>query len=405
MNIRAITYFVDPAFPLSEERLRAAGKVTSEIKTALQDAGYAVQTVRLALPPFSRVLAGDAGKVVRLAQDLEAACFINKIDAASLGPARPTDPPEFFYAIPEAVGGTENVYAAALIADPMGGVSLPAVRLAAEVIHRIAALTPDGLSNQRFAALANVPAGSPFFPAAYHDGGSPLVSIGVEAADLAVSAFDEAASLADARARLIRAVEEHAQKIHNLTKKAGMRGLQMGGIDFSLAPYPEAARSLGTALERLSGGPVGAHGTLAAAAFLADALDRAKFRHIGFSGLFLSLLEDAVLAARAAAGGLTMSDLLLYASVCGAGLDTIPLPGDVTPEALAAILVDVAALALRLNKPLVARLLPLPGKQAGDEVNFDYPYFAPTRVLAPRAAALGGLFAGKETFDLGPRSR
>lgn len=405
MNIRAITYFVDPAFPLSEERLRAAGKVTSEIKTALQDAGYAVQTVRLALPPFSRVLAGDAGKVVRLAQDLEAACFINKIDVASLGPARPTDPPEFFYAIPEAVGGTENVYAAALIADPMGGVSLPAVRLAAEVIHRIAALTPDGLSNQRFAALANVPAGSPFFPAAYHDGGSPLVSIGVEAADLAVSAFAEAASLADARARLIRAVEEHAQKIHNLTKKAGMRGLQMGGIDFSLAPYPEAARSLGTALERLSGGPVGAHGTLAAAAFLADALDRAKFRHIGFSGLFLSLLEDAVLAARAAAGGLTMSDLLLYASVCGAGLDTIPLPGDVTPEALAAILVDVAALALRLNKPLVARLLPLPGKQAGDEVNFDYPYFAPTRVLAPRAAALGGLFAGKETFDLGPRSR
>ncbi len=405
MNIRAITYFVDPAFPLSEERLRAAGKVTSEIKTALQDAGYAVQTVRLALPPFSRVLAGDAGKVVRLAQDLEAACFINKIDAASLGPARPTDPPEFFYAIPEAVGGTENVYAAALIADPMGGVSLPAVRLAAEVIHRIAALTPDGLSNQRFAALANVPAGSPFFPAAYHDGGSPLVSIGVEAADLAVSAFAEAASLADARARLIRAVEEHAQKIHNLTKKAGMRGLQMGGIDFSLAPYPEAARSLGTALERLSGGQVGAHGTLAAAAFLADALDRAKFRHIGFSGLFLPLLEDAVLAARAAAGGLTMSDLLLYASVCGAGLDTIPLPGDVTPEALAAILVDVAALALRLNKPLVARLLPLPGKQAGDEVNFDYPYFAPTRVLAPRAAALGGLFAGKETFDLGPRSR
>jgi uncharacterized protein (UPF0210 family) len=100
-----------------------------------------------------------------------------------------------------------------------------------------------------------------------------------------------------------------------------------------------------------------------------------------------------------------MSDLLLYASVCGAGLDTIPLPGDVTPEALAAILVDVAALALRLNKPLVARLLPLPGKQAGDEVNFDYPYFAPTRVLASRAAGLGGLFAGKETFDLGPRSR
>jgi uncharacterized protein (UPF0210 family) len=165
------------------------------------------------------------------------------------------------------------------------------------------------------------------------------------------------------------------------------------------------ARSLGAALERLSGARVGEHGTLAAAAFLADTLDRAKFRHTGFSGLFLPVFEDAVLAERAAEGLLTTSELLLYASVCGAGLDTIPLPGDATAEALTAILVDVAALALRLNKPLTARLMPIPGKHAGDEVKFDFPYFAPTRVLALRADHLGGLFAGSETFDLGPRSR
>ena len=405
MNIRAITYFLDASFPLSEERLRVAGAAMAEIKGALENAGYAVQTVRVALPPFSRVLAGDASKVVRLAQDLEAACFINKIDAASLGPARLTDPPEFFYAIPDAIGATENVFASAIIAEPLSGVSLPAVRLAAEVIRRCATVAPNGLGNHRFAALANVPAGSPFFPAAYHDGGSPVVSIGVEAADLAVSAFADAASLADARARFIGAVEEHAQKIYNLSKRGGARGLQSGGIDFSLASYPEAARSLGAALERLTGGPVGARGTLAAAAFLADALDRARFRHVGFSGLFLPILEDAVLAARAAAGGLTLSDLLLYASVCGTGLDLVPLPGGITADALAAILVDVAALSLRLNKPLTARLMPIPGKRPGDEVKLDYPYFAPTRVFSPRATSLGGLFAGKETFDLGPRSR
>jgi uncharacterized protein (UPF0210 family) len=266
-------------------------------------------------------------------------------------------------------------------------------------------VAPDGLGNNRFAALANVPAGSPFFPAAYHDGGSPVVSIGVEAAELAVSAFADAASLADARARFIGAVEEHAQKIYNLSKRGGARGLQSGGIDFSLASYPEADRSLGAALERLTGGPVGARGTLAAAAFLADALDRTRFRHVGFSGLFLPILEDAVLAARAAAGGLTLSDLLLYASVCGTGLDLVPLPGGITADALAAILVDVAALSLRLNKPLTARLMPIPGKRPGDEVKLDYPYFAPARVFSPRATSLGGLFAGKETFDLGPRSR
>jgi uncharacterized protein (UPF0210 family) len=403
MNIRAVTYFLDASFPLSEERLRAAGTALAEIKAALEGAGYAVQTLRVALTPFARVLAGDVGKVTRLAQDLEAACFINKIDAASIGPARPTDPPEFFYALPDAIGATENVFASAIIAEPMTGVSLPAVRLAAEVIRRCSTLTPDGFGNQRFAALANVPAGSPFFPAAYHDGGSPVVSVGVEAADLAVSALAEAASLPDARARFVHAVEEHAQKIYNLSKRGGTRGLQSGGVDFSLAPYPEAARSLGTALERLTGVPVGSRGTLAAAAFLADALDRARFRHVGFSGLFLPVLEDAVLASRASS--LTLSDLLLYASVCGAGLDTVPLPGDITADALAAILLDVAALALRLNKPLTARLLPIPGKRPGDEVKLDFPYFAPSRVMNPRAAALGGLFAEKETFDLGPRSR
>jgi hypothetical protein len=150
---------------------------------------------------------------------------------------------------------------------------------------------------------------------------------------------------------------------------------------------------------------VGEAGALAAAAFIADTLDRTKFQHTGFSGLFFPIFEDAVLAARAAESQLTLNDLLLYCSVCGTGLDTVPLPGDTSPLALAAILVDVAALALRLNKPLTARLMPLPGKSAGDEAKFDFPYFAPSRVLAPRAAGLGGLFASEETFDLGPRSR
>ena len=245
-----------------------------------------------------------------------------------------------------------------------------------------------------------------FTGCAVSGGNSPLFSIGVEAASLAVTACTEAASLAEARSRLVRLVENQAQKISNLVKKVGgARGLRFGGIDFSLAPYPEAARSLGAALERLTGGQVGEAGTLAAAAFLADALDRARFPNVGFSGMFFPVFEDSVLAARAAEGRLSISNLLLYSSVCGSGLDTIPLPGDVPMEALAAILVDVAALALRLGKPLTARLMPIPGKAAGDEVIFDFPYFAPTRVLSPRSSGLGGLLGGDETFDIAPRSR
>jgi uncharacterized protein (UPF0210 family) len=403
MNIRTVTYFLDPGYPLADDRFAVAGQAASEVKTALIDAGYTVQTTRLAMTPFGRVVGGDASRVQQLALDLEAACFVHKIDYATLGPARLSDGPAMYRALPPALGATEHVFASASIAEPGGQLSLPAVRWAAEVIQACSTLTPDGFGNLRFAALANVPPGSPFFPAAYHDGPAPSFAIGVEAADLAVTACAEANSLSDARARLVRLVEEHAGRIAKAAKK--LRGVKFGGIDFTLAPFPEAARSLGTALERLTGQPVGQHGTLAAAAFLADSLDRAKLPHVGFSGLFFPVLEDAALAARAAEGRLTVSDLLLYCTVCGAGLDTIPLPGDTSAQALSAILLDVGALALRLNKPLTARLMPVPGKKAGDEAKWDFPFFAPSRVLAARSEGLGGLFAGDEGVEIAPRGR
>jgi uncharacterized protein (UPF0210 family) len=160
---------------------------------------------------------------------------------------------------------------------------------------------------------------------------------------------------------------------------------------------------LAEAAERLGVPAVGLAGSLAGMAFLAESLDRAQFPRTGFSGLMLPVLEDAVLAERAAQGSLTVTDLLLYSAVCGTGLDTIPLPGDVTVDQLSAILLDLAALALRLDKPLTARLMPVPGKRAGDPTNFDFAFFANSRVMAIQAQPLTGLFAGDEGFDLEPR--
>jgi uncharacterized protein (UPF0210 family) len=406
MDIRTVTYFLEPGFPLADDRFADAGHAASEVKSALTEAGYTVQSVRLAISPFPRVINGDPARLKQLALDLEAACFVHKIDYAALGPARPSDGAAMYQAIPAALEAAEHVFASAIIADPAGGLNLPAVRWTAEVIQQCATIQANGFANLRFTALANVPAGSPFFPAAYHDGGQPVFSLGVEAAELAVTACAEATSLADARLRLVRAVEDHAQRLAKAAKRpGGIRGLRFGGIDFTLAPFPEAARSLGSAMERLTGHPMGGHGTLAAAAFLADALDRARIPSVGFSGLFLPVLEDSVLAARAAEGRLTVNDLLLYCSVCGAGLDTVPLPGAIDRETLGGILLDVGALSLRLNKPLTARLMPIPGKRAGDDIHFDFPYFADSRVLATRDSGLGGLFTGEETIEIGPRVR
>ena len=83
-------------------------------------------------------------------------------------------------------------------------------------------------------------------------------------------------------------------------------------------------------------------------------------------------------------------------------MDTLPLPGDTSPEALTALLVDVGAIALRLNKPLTARLMPIPGKAAGDPVHFEFPYFADSRVMALPAQPLGGLLASAGTLDIKP---
>jgi hypothetical protein len=94
---------------------------------------------------------------------------------------------------------------------------------------------------------------------------------------------------------------------------------------------------------------VGLHGSLAAAAILAKAIDRANFPHAGFSGFMQPVLEDSVLAKRASDGTLKVKDLLLYSAVCGTGLDTLPLPGDTSAEQIAALLLDLSALALRLR--------------------------------------------------------
>jgi uncharacterized protein (UPF0210 family) len=319
---------------------------------------------------------------------------------AALGPALP-EIPASYTVIPEAIAASKDVFFSAVMADARRGISLEAVRACAEVVIRTAPLEPNGFANLSFAALANVPPGTPFFPAAYHEGEAPAFSLAAECADLAVSAFAGARTVSDGQRALAAALEEHARtlaKVADFLKYKFM--LKFGGIDYSLAPFPEEARSLGAAFERIGAPAVGLHGSLAAAAILAETIDRASFPRAGFSGLMMPVLEDAVLAARAAEGTLTIKDLLLYSAVCGTGLDTVPLPGDASAADIGALLLDLSALALRLDKPLTARLMPVPGKKAGDPTGFDFAYFANSRVMALAARPLEHALAGRETFPL-----
>ena len=406
MKIRSITCFFDPGWPLDQNQLSRACSFLAEARLRLADRGYEVQTARLASVPFPTILPDlSANTVISFAKELEEAALRCGIEYISIGPALPHLPASYQH-LASVLAATQNVFVSGIMTTPDGGVSLHAVRSCAEIIHLAAGISPDGFANLRFAALANTPPGVPFFPAAYSPGGPPAFALGLEAADLAVDAAVRAASLSEMRQNLISAIEDHAGRLSETCFALERdQGLTFTGLDFTLAPFPQEACSLGTAVERMGVPSVGLHGTLAGMAFLADTLDQARFKRAGYNGLFLPVLEDAALARSAADGYLSIKDLLLCSTVCGTGLDTLPLPGEASKEEIYALLLDVAALALRLDKPLTARLMPIPGKAAGEPTAFDFAFFANSRVMPLQAKPLGGMLIGEENLYLHQRKR
>jgi uncharacterized protein (UPF0210 family) len=402
MKIRSITYFCNPNYPLDEEVLQKAGIFLSEAKSAYEAAGYEVQTTRLATIPFPQLLGEkNISDLPKLAGELANAIQQVGIAYASLGPALP-DIPRSYEVIPDAIAAAQNIFFGGVMADKTRGIDLSAIRACADVIVKCAPIEPNGFANLQFAALANVGAGAPFFPAAYHGRDEPAFAIATEAADLAVQAFESPKTLEDGRNSLISEVAKHGQAISAITQSliSNDQSLTFLGIDFSLAPYPDDAHSLGNAVEKMGPPKIGLHGSLAAAAILTEAIDRADFPHAGFSGFMQPILEDSVLAKRAAEGILTVKDALLYSAVCGTGLDTVPLPGDTTSERLVPLLLDLCALALRLDKPLTARLMPIPNKKAGEETNFDFAFFAPSKIMNLESEPLEGPLEKNQNFSL-----
>lgn len=404
MKIRTITLFFAPRQALSAGQLVPLAKLAAATKTELEAAGYEVQTLRLATTPFPRWIRPlTQSRAVEAAVALESLALEAGFGYVSLGPALP-EVPESYAFIVDMLAATKAAFLGGVIANAKGGISLAALRSCAEVMQRAATLEADGFANLRFAALANVPAGSPFFPAAYHAGAKPAFAFGTQAAGLAVAAFENAGSVAQGSRALTESISAHGRTIAKVAQRLAKKAnIAFGGIDFSLAPFPAENESLGTAFERMGVPAIGLQGSLAAAAVLTAAIDAAKYPRTGFNGLLLPPLEDSTLAKRAAEGLLTVNDLLLYSAVCGTGLDTVPLAGNTSVEQLSALLLDLAALALRLDKPLTARLMPIPGKKAGDETTFDFPFFANSRVMELKSEALTGALAASEEILLSKR--
>lgn len=385
MRVRSVTVFVQPGPRPCGPCLRRAAVLALAARQALHQAGYPVQTLRWATPPFA-TLHPEPAAAVPWARALAQAAAAEGVDFVALGPAPPAHA-DAWAVVPEMLAADARLFAAGHLVDAQGRIHPEAVHAAARVIQSLASQEPRGFANLRFAALAQVPPGTPFFPAAYAEEGHPEgwlgLALAVETPHLLHTVLDTADTWEAAFDALVTQLETHALRLEQALEPV-LRASDAWwlGLDLSWAPYPEARASIAAAMERLGVPAVGAAGSLSLAAWLTAALQRARFPKTGFNGLMLPVLEDPVLAQRSAEGWLRVNDLLLYAAVCGVGLDTVPLPGDVSTEGLAALLLDVATLAVRLDKPLVARLMPIPGARAGDPLEFDFPYFAAARVLA-----------------------
>jgi uncharacterized protein (UPF0210 family) len=401
MRIRAVTIGTNLSYPVLDERFTALEAFQARARRLFARAGFEVQTVRLASQPFPEVVAAyGPSAAVPYARQLEECCRAHGIDYCTVGAVQAAQPDadlRYVDVIPEIIRETEVAFVSVLVAERGRGINLRAVQRVAAAVSRVASIEANGFGNLRLAALANCGPGSPFFPASYHRGEGAVFAIATESADLAVRAFDQAGTVEEAQQRLRAAVEGAAQAIERVsTQLAEEFALRFSGIDFSLAPHPEAGRSIGSAVERLGVSVFGGSGTLFAVALMTRVLREARYQRCGFCGIMLPVLEDAVLARRSGEGLYGLDSLLLYSAVCGTGLDTVPLPGDVSVDELAAILLDVSTLALISDKPLTARLMPIPGKTAGDATGFDFPYLTNGCVLAARGHGAQRVFAGSD---------
>ncbi len=382
MKIRSITYFARAAENLDAPAFDRAAELNHVARATANDAGLELQTTRIAAPPLETIL--REMPIAEFGRAFEQMYRARGFDYGALL----LSAPNVYGEASALVTQTESLFVSLAIASKTRGIQFDAIRAAAKTIVSLAHATADGLMNFRFAASANVPPTVPYFPTAYAGDDAPCFAFALQAADLAVQAFTDAPTLHDAQARLVNAVETHAARLeawgNALAEKSGVR---FAGLDFSTAPYPVENESLATALERLTGARFGTRGTLFAASFVTDTLRRAQFKRAGFSTLMLPLLEDWTMARRSHENLFSLDSLLLYSTVCGTGLDTIPLAGDTSENEIAALLLDLAALAVKLDKPLTARLVPVPNVRAGTSTQFDFEYFANARAFGIDADA------------------
>jgi uncharacterized protein (UPF0210 family) len=371
--VRAITGFITIDAKSYTSQIEEAVKFLSQVRDTVKAAGYDVSGIRISTQPFPEFTRGlsraEAAAVLRGIDELAAKLRF----APNIGPAmvKDTDDTTAVDLLIDTLSTSGNRLNANIIVAGDDGIHWNAVRQAGRVIKAVGERSPHGQGNFNFAAIAMLKPYGPFYPGAWHPGGGPRTfAIGLQAANVVMDVFARDRDPRTAGKALTDALAVHARAVESAALKAASgSGWTYAGLDPT--PAPGGPVSIGAAIESFTGAPFGAPGTETAAGIITRAVKNVPVKQTGYSGLMIPVLEETVLTRRWTEGTYGLDSILAYSAVCAGGVDTVPLAGETSEADIARIVGDVATLAVTWNKPLAVRLLPAPGKKAGEMTEFS----------------------------------
>ncbi|UFS69317.1 PFL family protein [Geomonas sp. RF6] len=367
--------------------MRCADKLVSTTKDVQNLYGIPIINQRISVTPIAIVAEScGADDLVSVAETLDRAArdtgidFIGGFSALVQKGMTPGDL-KLINSIPQALAITKKVCSSVNVATTKAGINMDAVALMGRVIKEAAELTRDsgGLGCAKLVVFANAPEDNPFMAGAFHGVGEPdcVINVGVSGPGVVNSAVRalENPSLGD----ISECIKKTAFKITRMGEMVGKEvarrlNAQFGVLDLSLAPTPAVGDSVAAILEAMGLESCGTHGTTAALALLNDAVKKggamASSSVGGLSGAFIPVSEDEGMIKAVQRGSLTLDKLEAMTCVCSVGLDMIAVPGDTSASTISAIIADEMAIGMINKKTTAVRIIPAPGMEVGDMVEF-----------------------------------
>ncbi len=368
-----------------ERIVRRAEHLVDVGRAIEREYGVPIVNKRISVTPAALVT-GGIRHPEKLALALDAAARETGVDfiggySALVHKAMTAADERLIRSIPEALATTGIVCSSINIGSTRAGINMDAVALMGEMVKETAARTAeqDGLGCAKLVVFCNAVEDNPFMAGAFHGPGEGdcAVSVGVSGPGVVKVALERVKGRPlNEVAETVKRTAFQITRVGQLVAMEASRRLNVpfGIVDLSLAPTPAVGDSVAAILEEMGLECCGTHGTTAALALLNDAVKKggvmASSNVGGLSGAFIPVSEDSGMIHAAEVGALTLEKLEAMTCVCSVGLDMIAIPGDTTAQTISAIIADEAAIGMINNKTTAVRVIPAPGKQPGDNVEF-----------------------------------